>query len=598
MAWARLRWTLWLEALGVAASPVVAALVLRLRLMAPSVLADPAIHTSSIVDPGQIFTRYAAFYAATGRLRETARVGFLVPARLAYQSFGAVPGFLVFRYVLALVAVGPVYLLLRRLYGRPAGVVGILAVLSSPVIVTAWGTDYPDSAIVAYAAGSLACLAMPCAPRWRRGWLAAAGVLLTLAIWSDGFAVPLVGATLVCYAGVRLVRNRAGLPGDLAVLAGVAVAVTGLLFMASTVVIGHANFIAETWQSYRYLSSQTGAWHSANWRWAPNVAYLLVPPAVLGAWMVAAARRGRSVPTPVVLVGVVAAGQLAIYSWLQFGSSVQTLEYYFSSSTLWGAVCLVLAITVAELARPLFDRPLARWVPAAVLLAVPLGYEADPRVPAFGWVPFGAALAGGVIIAAAAARGATRLRGRLAAGTATGLALAALVAATLALTVAPIPPHPQLPGTLPQRITPAPPYASALGGSATVYLDRYRIAAALPSFVGQPAYPGEHVIMWWPRQQNEAYVEYAGVAERGAINSLDSQPPDLTRHDRGELGRRRPAELLLFDSSAASFPAALKQLAAFQPVLVRSGVLRAGRIVLHVWLIRLGTFYQPPSYVG
>jgi len=289
---------------------------------------------------------------------------------------------------------------------------------------------------------------------------------------------------------------------------------------------------------------------------------------------------------------------LAIYSWLQFGSNVQTLEYYFSSSTLWGAVCLLLAITVAELARPLFDRPLARWVPAAVLLAVPLGYEADPRVASFGWVPFGAVLAGGVIIAAAAARGATRLRGRLTAGTATALSLAALAGATLALTVAPIPHHPQLPGTLSPQITPAPPYASALGGSATVYLDRYRIAAALPSFVGQPAYAGEHVIMWWPRPQNDAYVEYAGVAERGAINSLPSQPPDLTRPELRELGRRRPAELLLFDSSAASFPAALKQLATLRPVLIRSGVLRSGRVVLYVWLIRLGIFYHPPEHVG
>jgi Dolichyl-phosphate-mannose-protein mannosyltransferase len=594
------RRALWLEAIGVALSPVVAALVLRLRLMAPSVLPDPGIQTSYLVDPRQVFARYAVVYAATGRLREAARVGFLVPARLAELLFGPVPGFFVTRYVFALLVVGPVYLLLRRLYGRPAGAVGVIAVLSSPVIVTAWGTDYPDSAVVAYAAGSLACLAMPCAPRWRRVWLAAAGVLLTLAVWSHGAAVLLVGATLVGYLGVRLVRDRVGLPADLALLAGVGVAVTGLLVVASAVVIGHANFIAVTWQSFRFLSqpSQTQLWHSANWRWAPYVAYLLVPPAVLGAFTVAVARRGRPVPTPVLLVGVAAAGQLAIYAWMQFAGSVQTLEYYFSSSTLWGAVCLVLAITVAELARPLSNRPLARWLPATVLLAVPLGYEAAPRVPSFGWVPFGALLAAAVIVAATAARGGTRLRGQLAAATATGLALAALVGATLALTVAPIPNHPQLPGTLPPSITPAPPYSSALGSSGTLYIDRYRIATALPSFVGQPAYTGEQVFMWWPGRLNAAYVEYAGVAERGAFNSLNSQLPDLTKHDRYMLQLRHPAELLLFGSSAASFPAALSKLAAFRPVLMRSRELRAGSEVLYVWLIRLGTFYHPPEHVG
>ena len=196
-------------------------------------------------------------------------------------------------------------------------------------------------------------------------------------------------------------------------------------------------------------------------------------------------------------------------------------------------------------------------------------------------------------------RGARRrqLRGELAAATATGLALAALAGATLALTVAPIPRHPRLPGTLSPAITPPPPYASALGGSGTILIDRYRIATALPSFVGQPVYTGEKVFMWWPRNQNDAYVEYAAVAERGAINSLETQPPDFTGRDGRELQRHQPAELLLFDSSAASFPAAVSKLAAFRPVLIRSGVLRAGRVVLHVWLIRLGIYYHPPKHV-
>jgi len=597
---ARLRWAAWLEALGVVLSPAVAALVLRLRLMAPSALPDPAIHTAYIIDPSQVFARYAAFYAPTGRLREAARVGFLVPARLAYLTFGAVPGFFVTRYVFALVAVGPVYLLLRRLYGRPAGVVGILAVLSSPVIVTAWGTDYPDSAVVAYAAGWLACLAMPCGPRSRRLWLAAAGVLITLAVWSDGFAVLLAGGTLIGYLGVRLARDRARLLGDLALLAGVGIAVTALLVWASAVVIGHANFIAITWQAYRFLSqpAQTRIWHSANWRWVLYVPYVLVPLAVLGAFAVAFARRGRVVPTPVLVVGAAAAGQLAIYAWVQFAGSVQSLEYYFSSSALWAAVCLVLAITIAELAKPLSGRPLARWLPAAVLLAVPLGYEADPHVPPFGLAPLGVILAVATIVIAATARGCARFHSKPIAVTATGLSLVALAGATLVLTVAPVPYHQQLPGTVPASIEPAPPYASALGGNGTIYIDRYRIAAALPSFVGQPAYTGEQLLMWWPRFDKDAYLEYAGVAARGHVNSLQSQPPKLTRADRAKLSERRPAELLLFDSSAASFPAALRKLAAYRPVLMRSEEFASGPVVLHAWLIRLGVYYHPPSHVG
>jgi 4-amino-4-deoxy-L-arabinose transferase-like glycosyltransferase len=590
LARARVGWASWAEVLGVALSPALAALVLRLRLMAPNRVPDPAMHTIFIVAPRDVFTRYAAFYGAIN-LRESARVGFLLPARLAYLAFGAVPGFFVTRYVFALVAVGPVYLLLRRLYGRPAGVAGILVVLSSPVIVTAWGTDYPDSAVVSYAIGAVACLAMPCAPRWRRAWLAAAGVLLVLAVWSHGAAVPLVGATLAGYVGVRLVRDRFGLPGDLVLLAGVAVAVTGLLAVASAVLIGHANFIDFTWQGFRYLSqpSQTARWHSANWRWALYVSYVLIPPAVLGAFAVAVARRGRAVPTPVLLVGVMVAVQVAVYFWLQFASTVELLEEHYFSATLWAGVCLAIAITVAELARPLWDRPLARWLPAAVLLAVPLGYEADPHVPPFGWMPLGAILAAAVIVAAAAARGCARLRRPLAAATATGLTLAAFAGAILVLTVAPIPNHPIVPDTTGD---PAPAYSSALGGSSAAYIDAYRIAIALRQFVGPAAYRGEQLLIWRPLSNSGPLVEYAGMYH-GWLNTLPSYPPHLTVIDRQKLKMRRAPELLLFNTSAAAFPRALRELGAFRPTLARAGELRAGRLVLHVWLIRLGTYYQP-----
>jgi hypothetical protein len=588
----RIRGLAWFEALCVALSPALVALVLRLRLMAPSDLPDPAMHTTYVIDPGDVFTRFAAAYAATDRLREGARVGFLVPARLAYLIFGAVPGFFVLRYVLALVAVVPVYLLLRRLYGRPAGLAGVLIVLSSPVIVTAWGTDYPDSAVVSYVAGAMACLAMPSSSRWRPAWLAAAGTLLITAVWSHGVAVPLVAATLVGYVGVRLVRERTRLAGDLAVLGGVALAVTGLLIVASKVVLGRADFISTTWQAYRYLSSsgETAAWHSSNWRWAPNVAYLLVPPVVLGVFAVAAARRGRSVPTPALLIGVVAAIQFAIYAWLQFFGTVQTLEEHYFSSTLWASVCLALAVALAELARPLSDRPIARWLPCAVLLAVPLGYEAYPHVPSFGWAPVGFVLAAVVIGAGMAARACGRLGPAIAATAATGLALAVMLSALLVLSVAPIPRHPQLPGVAGDD--PAPAYASALGGSGAAYIDNYRIAAELPLFVGRASYRGEQILIWWPISQSGfPNQEYAGMYH-ALFNTLYSDPPDLTLRDRRMLWQRRPAELLLFDRSAAPFPTALRELASFRPTLLRTATLRSGPWVLHAWLIRLDRYYR------
>ena len=372
--------------------------------------------------------------------------------------------------MLALVAVIPVYLLLRRLYGPWAGVVGVLVVLSSPVLITALGTDYPDSAVVSYAAGAIACLVMPCSARWRRAWLAAAGVLLVAAVWSHGVAVPLVAATLVAWLGVRLVRDRAGLAVDVALLAGIAVVVTGLLIGASAVLLGHGDFISLTWRSFRFRSQpgEISTWHSASGAWAPYVAYLLVPPAVLGALAVALAGRARAVPAAVQQVGVIATVQLAVYAYLQFFGTIQTLEQHYFSSTLWAGTCLVFAITVAELARPLSSRPVARWLPAAVLLAVPLGYEADPHVPSFGWLPAGLILAVAVVIAAAAARGAGLLRPPAAAATAGTVAIAVLTGAALVLTVSPVVRHNKLPDTIPTRWPPMPPrWAGAQPPSST-----------------------------------------------------------------------------------------------------------------------------------
>ncbi len=589
---ARTVWPRVAEALGVALSPAVVAVVLRLRLMAPIDLPDPAMHTAYIVDPRDVYTRYAAVYAAAARLREGARVGFLVPARLSYLAFGAVHGFFVLRYAFALVAVVPVYLLLRRLYGPPAGVAGILIAAASPVLVTAWGTDYPDSAVVSYALGAIACLAMP-SPHRRRAWLAAAGLLLTLAVWSHGVAVPLAAATLAAYLGVRVIRERDGLAADLAVLAGAAAAMTGLLVLASAALLGHGNFIAATWQASRYMSQpiMVAASHSSSWRWAPYVAYLLVPPAALLAFAATFIRRG-ALPTAVWLVGVIAAFQLAVYAWLQFFGSVETLEQHYLSSTLWPSVLLVSAVTIGELARPLAARPLARWLPAVVLLVVPLAYEADPHVPAFGWAPAGLVLAVIIVAAALAARAAGKLTGPMSLPAATGLALTALAGAALVLTVAPVPAHPPLPGTLSASADPPPAYASALGGSAAVYIDTYQVAAELPAFVGPATYQGEQLLMWWPVSQGGfPYREYAGMYH-GLFNSLHSDPGELTVADRRMLKLRRPAEVLLFARSAASFPAALRALSAFRPDLMRTTTLRSGPVVLHAWLIRLGPYFH------
>src|SRR5262249_5760579 len=220
-------------------------------------------------------------------------------------------------------------------------------------------------------------------------------------------AVPLVAATLAAWLGVRLVRERAGLLVDVAGLGGGGGAGTRPLGAGGAGLVGPGHFFALTLGGCRVLSQATpeAMWALAYWRWALYVTYLLVPPAVVGAFAVAVIRRGRALRTPVLMVGVMAATQLTAYALLQFAGSVQLLEQHYFSSTLWAGVCLAFAVTLGELAQPLWDRPLARWLPAADLVAVPLAYEAGPQVPAFGGVAVGVVLAGAGVIAAAAPPG-------------------------------------------------------------------------------------------------------------------------------------------------------------------------------------------------
>src|ERR1019366_946371 len=174
----------------------------------------------------------------------------------------------------------------------------------------------------------------------KRAWIAFAVVLLTVATWSHGTGAVLGVTTVLVYVLIRLVGDRGHLLIDVAVLAVTLFVTTAGLMVASRFVLGQFNFISPTLKAASYLSQpdQIVRWHSANWRWAPYVAYLLVPPSVVVAFAVVISRKWRNIELPQLFVGLACAGQLAAFSYLQFGYHVQELEVHFFSSRLWGAV--------------------------------------------------------------------------------------------------------------------------------------------------------------------------------------------------------------------------------------------------------------------
>jgi hypothetical protein len=605
-------WLICLEALLLAISPVAAFFGLRLTLMAPPDLNDPAMHTTFILDPHDIYLRYAAVFQPTERLREGARVGFLVPGRIAYLLFGGVPGFVGFRYVLGLIAVVPTYLLLRRLYSRVAGVIGVIVILSCPVLILAWGTDFPDSAAVSYLIGGLACLAMPSA-RHRIGWLIASAVLFTFAVWSLATSAALVIATILAYWLVRRKRDRTKLLRDLSVMVGVAVAVTGLLVIASGVLIGPWDYILTTIQSLIYLAepAQTIANHSRSPLWAPYITYLLVPPAVgLACYaafggrlkdVIAKGRIGRigkrlgTIPTTQLFISIACAFQILIYSILQFVGSTQVLEVHYFSSLLWGSVLLTLAVTIAELGAPILEHARYRWLIPVGLVAIPLVFELDPKVPQFGWMPVGLLIVIAIVLLAwvaheeAASHDITRSRLMI------GGALTAIIAGLLALTVTPTA-HKHEPGTVQDTF---PDYAYTLSGNDpawgndSTWVNLYADTTEMPTFVGPATYSGEQLLMWWNGNQLTELREPIGIYH-AYFNSIPSALGDLTPLDKYFFAQRHPAQILLMSLTGQGFQASLQSLQPYGAELVKTGVLRSGSVSLHLWLIDLRQYLKTP----
>jgi hypothetical protein len=464
---------------------------------------------------------------------------------------------------------------------------------------------------------------MPAASRRRPWWLAAAAVSFSLAVWSHAAAVPLVAATLVAYAVIRVARERSHLVRDTAVLGAVALATTGLLVVASGLLLGEYNFISLTWEAARYLATpaQVAIWHSANWRWVLYDTYLLVPPAALAACAVVLVRHGRRLGTPQAFAGLAALLAFGTAAWLQFVGTVWILEYPYFSSLLWSFVALLVAFTLAEIAAPFVAGAGARgrhatssWLPAGaartvravlpalLVLGVALAYEADPHVPELKPDPWGLVM---VVIAIAAALvwlAATRLAcrprvRRLTAGVlrdAVPLAAFVVVAgALLILTVAHEAGHPQLPNTSKGDIVPA--YAAALGGSDTAYVDEYQVVSELSAFVGHATYAGEQLLTWWPEKDTRALIEPIGMFH-AEFNAVTGPFPNLVVSSEEKIESRRPAEVLLMSWTGEDFAKAVTWLAPFGPDVVRKGVLSDGGFHLHVWLVDLRCYlHRPPG---
>lgn len=607
-----------LEVLAVIASPAALFWILRLSAMAPVNQPDPSMHSTFIFDPDAFFLRYPSSALSAVAMGDASRVGFLLPGRVFYLLFGAIPGFFVYRYFLALIAIVPVYLLLRRLYGRWAGWVGIVVIMSSPVVVTTWGSDYSSSAAISYMTGGLAVLAISWEERRSaKLWLFGAVCLFTMAVWSNGVCVFLVGATLVSYLGLRLLRDRPQLGRDILAM-GVTVALTtGVLAVCSEWLLGRSDFISLSIKSEQILNSpaQVAVFHSTSWAWAPYDAYLLIPPAVVVSFFLMFTRRAR-MRSSLLFVGIAGGLQLGVLAYFQFFGRLWVLEMPLFSCLLWSSTNLMLALILCEGAKALTGPPVTGprsekgdhrravsgsrvrriailGTPVLLVLAVPIAYEASPSVPALTWAPWGFVLA--LVVIAATGMGRLTVnwsnparhglipRHQWMRATAAG-AVVVISAAALILTVAPWVAHPTPPNTSPYN-TPTD-YSTALGGSAATAIEEYQVTSEVPAFVGQPAYRNEQLIMWIAKPVSPMLYAPIGLYE-AFTNTLSGSFPSLDALDRSEVETRHPGQILLLSVDGNGFDQAVQSLHPYAPVVVRRSVLGNSSYHLHLWLVDL-----------
>jgi hypothetical protein len=567
-----------LEAALLGVAPVAAFLVLHIRSMAASTMIDPAFYTAYLQNGRELMDRFGPgnYYWV--------RVGFIVPAHVSWRLFGPLGGFYAFRYVLALLAIVPAYLLFRRLHGVAAGWTAVLVVLTCPVVLTAWGSDYPDSAAVSYLLGGTACLLMPAAGR-RWPWVMGAGALFALALHCQVIAVFAVAGPVVACLAVLRRRPVRGMALEALLLTAAGAAVTLVLVAASRRLYGDADIFTPTLRQFLVARqpAEIAVFHSTTWKWLLYDVYVLVPPVLAAAWLAVSwrAREGTPQETAIALGSLLAFSAHAV---LQFAAQAWTLEYYLYTSLLFSGSCLLMSALVVRMSGPLLrSRPWA-LAPAASVVAVPLLLRPFRSAIQFE-LPLALAIAAAVIAVAMASR--TR---RTAVPWRAGLVAAAIAGVTALTTGMPLQ-RPLFPG---QAAYFTPDYGSVLFGDGHRAVDEYALASQLRTVVPSArAEPGDMALWWAPR--HDPVVDHAAAQYLWYSAALRDTLPDLDGAQAGLLATRRVRWLVLLSDDGREFAPAMDRLSAggFEPRTARERTFASGGLRMRVRVIELTAFPAP-----
>lgn len=341
--------------------PVVILVVLRVSPYYRLNNGDPFIYVGYAND----FRRHVARFGYT---YHAVRFGLIFPLR-ASLLLGPVWGYFILRYLLYLLAIVPLYLVLRP-QGTRIALFGVALFVANPVSAESILTTYTDTIVVPVFC-AVVCL-MVFVYRLR-GWKAAAcaalaGILAGVSINTSIFSITLLGVSMaVLCLTLILARRYADLLRCAAVfVAGiVVVSVAGMLVYRH--MFGDANIYRTTWAASREVKNDS-MWRSPSLIWLSTRRYAYAPllALLLGGVALFRSRRVGRVPflERVLIVGVLGAcvGFYALYQFLLGGNTIETSYYY---AYVIGPACLVVAAATGWMGR--FDR-----VPIWVFVAAPV----------------------------------------------------------------------------------------------------------------------------------------------------------------------------------------------------------------------------------
>jgi hypothetical protein len=338
---------------------------------------DPFIYVGYQQSLGDLIERFGYSYYFP------VRFGLLLPMQFSSWLFGAVPGFFVARYVLALMAAVSLYALGRAHGSRAAGWVGVAACLCSPIFVGALMTMYVDTVAVPCLVAGVALLLMP-AERARPLRALAAGVCFGIAFNTNLFVGPLLVAAFACRGLLHIARREWYAFVDWIVVAVTVIAVTGLGALYYGLAFGKPDIITPSIEAARLYSGEAGkVFRSPSRAWLEFSPHLYIPAVVgLALLLVIAMRRPtpggswwRDLVTPGAADALVMLGGaqvfFGIHQFLLDGYSMETFYYY---SLMWPFTMVALVMVMVQVAgRGAFGRKtvlVAGTVPVIVPLVI------------------------------------------------------------------------------------------------------------------------------------------------------------------------------------------------------------------------------------